>query len=357
MRSYIFHKLLIYQADKFFYCACQKFTLNFFTISIFILLQKCVVLTLTAEAFSKSCNRKRKMDVELDRFKSEISLVAYAESQGYQIDRKLSSKHSVILRLNDDKIVVSTSSQGHGIYFSVRNDSDHGTIIDFIQKRQKLSLGQIRQKLRCWNPSPFSYRPESFYHPLPAEVDQQSIVIKLSKMLDVSGYHEYLIEHRKISSSTLSDKRFSGVIKTDERNNAVFPHFDRQGVCGYEVKNTGFTGFSKSGQKAFWITNNFKSASCIVIVESAIDALSHAQLHQGDDYAYVSIAGTLSEKQRDLMRSLLTKAMTRNIQIVVATDNDEPGEKYYSDIVRLSVDSVAIKRDVPICKDWNEYLL
>ena len=32
----------------------------------------------------------------------------------------------------------------------------------------------------------------------------------------------------------------------------VFPHFDREGPCGYEIKNQGFAGFAVGGTKGLW---------------------------------------------------------------------------------------------------------
>ena len=88
---------------------------------------------------------------ELEQFKSRINLVEYAQTQGYQVDRKESSHNSKVLRHgNGDKIVVVTGQNGHGIYFSVRDDHDNGSIIDFVQKRTGASLGQTREALRPW---------------------------------------------------------------------------------------------------------------------------------------------------------------------------------------------------------------
>jgi hypothetical protein len=39
-------------------------------------------------------------------------------------------------------------------------------------------------------------------------------------------------------------------LRIDARRNAVFPHRDDDGVCGYEIKNRGFTGFATGGVKA-----------------------------------------------------------------------------------------------------------
>lgn len=292
------------------------------------------------------------MDRELDYFKSAINLVAYAVSQGYKKDAHESSKRSVVLRLQNDKIVVATNPQGYGIYFSVRDTSDHGTLIDFVQNRQRLNLGQLRQHLRHWNPS-FSYCPKD-YEPLPSSIDHQQIAVRWATMAGINRDHDYLIHHRHLSPQILIDHRFVGTIKTDARNNALFLHRDRHGVSGYEIKNVGFTGFARGGQKALWYTTNLKAAKSIVIVESAIDGLSHAQLHPTES-AYVSIAGTLSAKQRDLIQGLVIKATARTVEVVVATDNDEPGEQYYADIARLA-GSATIRRDRPTYKDWNEEL-
>lgn len=84
-------------------------------------------------------------DRELEDWKSNINLVAFALSCGYQLDLQQSSRHSKVLRRESDldKIVIATSEQGHWIYFSVRDPDDHGTVIDFIQRREKKNLGKF----------------------------------------------------------------------------------------------------------------------------------------------------------------------------------------------------------------------
>jgi hypothetical protein len=34
-------------------------------------------------------------------------------------------------------------------------------------------------------------------------------------------------------------------------NNAIFPHFDEFGLCGFELKISGFTAFAKGGKKNY----------------------------------------------------------------------------------------------------------
>jgi len=89
-------------------------------------------------------------DNELDAFKREIDMRQFAVSFGYEIDRRESWRGSTVLRSGGDKIVVKRNGNGHYVFFSVRDDRDHGTLIDFLQRRKHLSLGAVRQTLRPW---------------------------------------------------------------------------------------------------------------------------------------------------------------------------------------------------------------
>ena len=71
-------------------------------------------------------------DSELEKFKTAIDLRAYAAKQGYVLDRKDSWRGSAVMRhANNDKIVIKRDADGHWVYFSVRDDQDSGTVIDF----------------------------------------------------------------------------------------------------------------------------------------------------------------------------------------------------------------------------------
>jgi hypothetical protein len=79
------------------------------------------------------------------------SICAYAASQGYVLDRKESWRGSAVMRhANGDKVIIKRDADGHYVYFSVRSDTDHGTIIDFTQHRLGLTFGAIRKELRPW---------------------------------------------------------------------------------------------------------------------------------------------------------------------------------------------------------------
>ena len=77
---------------------------------------------------------------------------------------------------------------------------------------------------------------------------------------------------RGIGPETLLLPRFAGCVRVDARHNALFPHYDRAGLCGFEIKNKDFTGFAAGGVKGLWYSAAKPTDTALVLVESAIDA-------------------------------------------------------------------------------------
>lgn len=297
------------------------------------------------------------MDKELQQFKTEINLATFAvATNGYEIDRRESSRSSLVMRRGEDKIIVAADRDGHWIYFSVRDADDNGSIIDFVQRRMGLNIGQVRRELRPWlspsGPASFPYRPPQgeIRKPEPTTRDRQQVV-RAWLAMELAPDHPYLIRERGLSSRILVDPRFSGLVKIDKFGNAVFPHHDDAGICGFELKNRNFTGFSKGGVKGVWRSVNIEVARRIVIAESAIDCMSHAQLFPELEAAYVSIGGSMSGSQRELLCALFSRVGL--VEIVIATDNDGGGERLAEELAHLAP---VCWREVPTCKDWNEQL-
>ena len=99
------------------------------------------------------------MDHELERFKTDIDLIAFAASRGYVSDRRESSQNCEVMRTtNGDKIVIvkhlDNKGAEHWVYYCVRDARDNGTVIDFLQWRGGGTLGHIRKTLRDWLGSP-----------------------------------------------------------------------------------------------------------------------------------------------------------------------------------------------------------
>jgi hypothetical protein len=262
------------------------------------------------------------VDSELDEFKRDIDMRPYAASMGYTLDARESWRGSAVMRCGGDKIVIKRDSDGHYVYFSVRDDRDHGTIIDFIQNRQRLSLGEILRELRLWLGRPDESAP-SFAKLETTSKDRMQVETEYHRMRDAPR-HTYLERGRRLPTPLLGSDRFAGRIRTDARGNAVFPHFDGQGLCGYELKNWTFTGFATGGEKGLWQSQARPEDNRLVFAESAIDALSHAALHPDTQTRYASIGGTPSPKQIALIAASIAK-MPPGSEIVSAMDCDRAG--------------------------------
>ncbi len=301
---------------------------------------------------------------ELRAFKECINLMEYAASTGYTVDRRESSRSSAVLRHPEgDKVVVSRDQDGHWIYFSVRDDNDSGTIIDFVQRRRGGSLGEVRKELRPWHNSPTpaarAPRPESdFPTIIPTTRDLLRVRARFERTDPIGGRHTYLENERRIPPTVLSDPRFSDCIRTDQYGNAIFPHRNESGITGFEIKNRGFTGFAPGGEKGLWDSAATDNDTALVVVECAIDGLSHFALRRSPTCRYVSIAGTLNKTQPELLRQAVGK-MKAGSTVVIAVDNDEGGDRLAA-IIRTCLGDFArlCTEDRPRMRgmDWNDVL-
>lgn len=305
---------------------------------------------------------------EIDDFKRRVNLSEYAAALGYTLDRKESSRNSVTMRgPGDDKIIIGKDAASHHwIYFSVRDDADNGTIIDFIQNRQQASLGEVRKALRPWigeNPAPPRRPPpEGFVGDVePISKDLARIRAQFAAMRPVQGAHPYLEAERRIPAAVLADPRFAGKIFMDKHGNAVFPHQGRDGLCGFELRNARFKGFARGGQKGLWYSAHGPGDRCLVIAESAIEALSYHALHRSGDARYFSIAGEMNPAQRQLLQAAFLK-LPPAASIRIATNHDAGGRHLAGEIKTIALATgradLALIDSQPKREgaDWNDVL-
>ena len=247
-------------------------------------------------------------DCELDAFKRDIDLRQFAMSLGYQIDRHESWRGSAVLRCAADKIVVKRNGNGHYVFFSLRDDDDNGTVIDFVQRRQHLSLGAVRQVLRPWIGR--SANAPQFPQLQPASPDRMRIEREYRRMAEAQRY-PYLERDRCVPAAVLSSPRFAGCMRIDARGNTVFPHFDAAGLCG---------------KKGLWFSHSRPDDWRLVLTESAIDALSYATLFPdcADRTRYASLGGRPSSRQMGLVQAAVIK-LADGAEVVAAFDADEAG--------------------------------
>lgn len=297
---------------------------------------------------------------ELERFKREIDLRAYAESLGYEYDKHDSWKGSFVMRRKDDKIKITLAPDGHWVYASYRDPSDNGTIIDFVQRRRGRNLGQVRLELRqltggAWNPTPAE---QPSVHAAGKDISK---VRRVWNVMAPVPPHPYLEQQRKIPAEILLSARFRGLVRMGRNGVAAFPHFDAEGLCGLEFKGPEFKArFIAGGRKGLWSSNRFVGDDSLLIFESALEALSYAALFPDERNRYASTGGYISEQQRPLIAAAI-REMPAGADIVTSMNRDGAGQQL-ADIVREVyvgtglTDRCFIEYYPRDFKDWNDYL-
>jgi len=298
-------------------------------------------------------------DQELESFKTDIDLRAYAVSQGYQLDRKESWRGAAVMRhVAGDKVVIKRDADGHYVYFSARDDGDNGTIIDFAKRRLGLSLGAVRKELRPWIGMPSTALPP--YPPLPKVAKDRIRVERDYERMRTALRHPYLESERCIPAELLESRRFAGRIRIDARGNAVFRHDDNEGLCGFELKNHDWTGFATGGSKGLWLSHTTADDNRLIFCESAIDALSHAALFPDNRARYASIGGKPNPVQPELIRATAAVMPASSI-VIAAMDADDAGREL-AELVRKAVQLTGRQdlgfeaREPQGFKDWNDQL-
>jgi len=161
---------------------------------------------------------------ELDDFKRSINLSEYAAARGYSLDARESSRNSAVMRHpNGDKIIIAKNESGAWIYFSVRDDRDNGTIVDFIQCREGGSLGDVRKTLRAWHGTGKAF-PASYARELVPVSHDRTKVLLAWEQADFRAEVAYLVG-RGLGPAVLISPRFAHCLRVDRRGNVLFPHY------------------------------------------------------------------------------------------------------------------------------------
>jgi len=238
-------------------------------------------------------------------------------------------------------------------------------VIDFVQRRQHLNLGAVRQILRPWIGRTATELP-LFPRLEPAGPDRKRMENAYRRMRDAPP-HPYLENERYLPAALLRAPRFVRRVRIDRRGNAVFPHFDFAGLCGYEIKNRHYSGFASGGRKGLWLSQWRADDQHLVLAESAIDALSHAALFPDaeDKTRYASLGGRPSFNQRILLEAMVAK-LPANSEVVAAFDADGAG-RMLVELAGAAVQAVAHRKERTDLifrahlpdregEDWNQVL-
>lgn len=258
------------------------------------------------------------------------------------------------------KLIVSRQPNGQYLYFNAKGN-DNGTVIDLIQTRDRVSLGEVRKLLRPWlgrSPSPPLDLPTFPMTLQTSEHDAARVLATWMKARAIGRTHRYLEEERCIPVELLQSEMFRDRIRIDDRRNSVFPHFNQSGLCGFELKNHGFTGFSPGGVKGLACSRPQNDDHEMIVCETAIDMLSYAALKGTDGKRFFSTAGQISPMQAECLRSAVER-MSSDTTVILALDNDDGGHKLAGQIRdAIKATGRPIIEDIPPVPgdDWNDVL-
>ena len=170
---------------------------------------------------------------------------------------------------------------------------------------------------------------------------------------------QYLTQTRGLPLDLVRQHVDCGQIYADERRNAVFICADCGNDTGAELRGTGkvaFKGMAPGSQRGVgFFTSTHSGPTHLVVVESAIDALSYQTLFPDEPACIVSTAGVLPD-----CPALATLAQALGVSdIVIAYDDDGAGNEAASKLIdqlTLHPTLTLRRRTPPSAKDWNEAL-
>jgi len=299
-------------------------------------------------------------NTEIERFKSDISLTEYAASCGYDVDPRKTSAHSICMKKGDSIIGISEGPRGHELYNDFEKGKGHGgTVIDFCQKVEGVgSLGQVRQKLREYTNSPRPPAAVAVPRPKPRpspEARAAAVEREKRQLKPVAKPAADYLKSRGISNM-LDDPRFDN-IRQDAHGALAFPHYNKDGVSGCEKRGPEYKGFTPGGEKGLYCTRMPAECDKIIIGESGIDMLSHAECKPDPHAAYISVAGQMSQEQEAVLKDVISRHSDKTF--VAAFDNDAAGQRFAEDLQRIcNAAGAECKIDLPPepGADWNKQL-
>ena len=299
-----------------------------------------------------------KVKPDFKQLKEEINLADYASSIGYTLDKKKSTKSSLVMaHEHNDKIIIS-KPRNVWIYFSVYDDRDNGTVIDFVKNRSQKSFYEIGRDLHGWlsNPLNLSIQNAPFLKKKSADPKR---IRRLFRYCEPAINHAYL-QSRSIPDALLRHPRFYGRIFQDQFRNAVFPHFKKGEVCGLELRGENINLFVRGSEKTLWRSNRLNSDDTLLIAETPIDAFSYQAIHGLSKGFYTATCGGFSPNQGEIIQKLVS-GVSWIKEIILITDNDEGGDKITARLEQLILQTNyegSMIRHSPQKRgcDWNDVL-
>jgi len=305
--------------------------------------------------FERVVNKvKDKAMQELNRFKTNINLAEFATAFGYYKDKEKSSINAPVMRHeNGDKVVIGKDkADGHYIYFNPNNDSDNGSIIDFVKNRTGETLGHIRKRLRAWQHNP---QPQEN---IPVKASTKN-ALRIASIWDrIKESDHCLAQYWGLDAQQNTRLAKLPNVKYSEKDRAFyFALSNTEGICGIERRTADEKHIIGGSEKGVFVTGKLREAPRIFVFESPVDMISHRAmgLHNVADYT-VCTMGSVGESTAKSLEMIFSN--NKDAEIVIAVDNDKGGseitQKLAEIIAKVDGNADRAKRERPKGKDWNE---
>ena len=300
----------------------------------------------------------QKREDEMKRRKKAVNLAEFLGKHGFTKEKDLGKGGLLMTHPGGERLIVTTNGKNHGAYVNVNDDTDEGSVVEFLMRRRAGGIRSVRAELRAWlgrwGPT---WGMEEYGRPTPTTTDQQKILLDLARMSP--GISASLKSMQKIPEKILADRRFFGTILTDSKGHAIFPHILNGVIVGYESDPGDDSGVSITGEKGLWLSHGVgRGSKRITLCRSGVECLAHAPLHPTPESDYISLAGTLSESQRSDLEAIARMAGIKGIEIVVAEPNDPHGNAL-AEVIKEIFRKNGIKtlREIPERgNDWSDTL-
>lgn len=266
-----------------------------------------------------------------------------AAGHGYRIDRRGSTGNALKLRAEGrPALVCRRGANGHWVYFNTLDGRDNGTVIDFLLNRG-LSCAEIGDLCAPGGGG----RPGGCFRRQWQAASPQDALAPLADR----GIGRETIEH------------YRPLIRGDGRGHAFCAHRDgARRLTGFEIApKIGPRRFAAGAQRSLFAlcADRAEDVRTLVVAESAVDALSLAQLDRRPGGAvYLSTAGTPSTRQKQQIVDAAGNLPNLSA-VVLAQDADAGGEMQAGALLAAFDErtrSMAARRRPPEGADWNDLL-
>lgn len=306
---------------------------------------------------------------KFSEFRDEISIIELAQSIGYSMNTawakaKRSANFPCLESEAGDRIWIKHPRDNQRMrYQNVDVSSDEGDVISFVKNRMDNDFAKFRSAatndIAAINAVLYDYLniPEHVrnqYQKMETAggylntgtTDEHTFNKELFK-LHPPGDTEWL-NRRGVDTTILQAEPFQGKVYNVQNPiirdgkqvghskfvNTGFPYQESLtgNIVGLEERNFDFKGHGVNSNKhvGVWFSNPPAKIDQVILVESALDALSHYQLKKPVNAIYFSSGGQLTSEQIQTVNKVLqeSKGMHSNTRILLGHDRDKDGAMY-----------------------------